>query len=172
MPSTSVSRGPTPRKPAVGGFFWALGVIALDQASKYLVVERMRLDALGTIHVLPLIDFKMAWNSGVNFGLLSGGGAPFVPLLLLTLAMVLGAALLFAASNASTLFRAAGLGIAAGGAFGNAIDRLRHGAVADFLNVSCCGFHNPWSFNVADIAIFFGFGMLLWPDPTKRRAVS
>ena len=47
-------------------------------------------------------------------------------------------------------------GLVIGGAVGNVIDRIVYGAVADFLNMSCCGFENPWSFNVADIAIFVG----------------
>ena len=36
------------------------------------------------------------------------------------------------------------------------IDRIAYGAVADFLNMSCCGIENPYAFNVADIAIFVG----------------
>jgi len=56
----------------------------------------------------------------------------------------------------------ASAGLLIGGALGNAIDRLVWGAVADFLNVSCCGFTNPWAFNIADIAIFVGaFGLIL-----------
>jgi len=47
-------------------------------------------------------------------------------------------------------------GLLVGGALGNALDRLHWGAVADFLNMSCCGIDNPFSFNVADIAIFVG----------------
>ena len=47
-------------------------------------------------------------------------------------------------------------GFLVGGAAGNAIDRFFHGAVVDFLNVSCCGISNPFAFNVADIFIFFG----------------
>ena len=39
---------------------------------------------------------------------------------------------------------------------GNVVDRLIYGAVADFLNMSCCGIENPYAFNVADIAIFAG----------------
>ena len=53
-------------------------------------------------------------------------------------------------------------GILIGGALGNGIDRVVWGAVADFLNVTCCGLVNPWAFNVADIAIFVGaFGLIL-----------
>ena len=49
-----------------------------------------------------------------------------------------------------------------GGALGNALDRIIFGAVADFLNMSCCGFRNPFSFNVADISIFMGAFALLF----------
>lgn len=45
---------------------------------------------------------------------------------------------------------------------GNVIDRVAYGAVADFLNMSCCGIENPFSFNVADVAIFLGaIGLVL-----------
>jgi len=47
-------------------------------------------------------------------------------------------------------------GLLVGGALGNVIDRILYGAVADFLNMSCCGIENPYAFNVADIAIFLG----------------
>jgi signal peptidase II len=52
-------------------------------------------------------------------------------------------------------------GLLVGGAIGNVIDRIRFGAVADFLNMSCCGFTNPYAFNVADISIFVGAGLLI-----------
>jgi signal peptidase II len=65
------------------------------------------------------------------------------------------------------MLSAIALGLAAGGATGNVIDRLNWGAVADFLNVSCCGIRNPWSFNVADIAVFGGFALLLLQPGAK-----
>jgi len=48
-----------------------------------------------------------------------------------------------------------------GGALGNAWDRVVYGAVADYLNVSCCGIVNPYSFNVADVWIFGGAAFLV-----------
>ena len=54
-------------------------------------------------------------------------------------------------------------GILIGGALGNVIDRLIYGAVADFLNMSCCGIANPYAFNIADVAIFAGaIALVLW----------
>ena len=62
-----------------------------------------------------------------------------------------------------------------GGALGNVVDRIAYGAVADFLNMSCCGFENPYAFNVADIAIFSGaIGLVLFSkeDGAKPRKSS
>ena len=51
------------------------------------------------------------------------------------------------------------------------IDRLIYGAVADFLNMSCCGLNNPYAFNLADIAVFVGaFGMVVFSADDKKAA--
>jgi signal peptidase II len=62
-------------------------------------------------------------------------------------------------------------GLLVGGALGNVIDRIVYGAVADFLNMSCCGIENPYAFNVADISIFLGaVGLVLFAgNPPKAR---
>jgi len=141
----------------------AVAVIALDQMSKYLVVVAMDLRHRDIIDVFPGLSFRMAWNTGVNFGVLSGGGDATRWILGIGTSII-ALALIAGSLRCKRMLSAIGLGIAAGGAIGNAIDRLNWGAVADFLNVSCCGIDNPWSFNVADIAIFVGFGMLLLPS--------
>ena len=49
------------------------------------------------------------------------------------------------------------------------IDRILYGSVADFLNITCCGLHNPFAFNVADIAIFAGLlGLMLFASDYKK----
>ena len=61
-------------------------------------------------------------------------------------------------------------GFLIGGALGNVIDRLLYGAVADFLNMSCCGFNNPYAFNVADVAIFIGaIGIAFADSGTEKK---
>lgn len=141
----------------------ALAIIALDQLTKYLVVVAMNLRETGEIAVFPGLTFRMAWNTGVNFGILSGDPG-LTRWLLAAFAIVIAGMLILASRNSRRLLTVLGLGIAAGGALGNVIDRFTWGAVADFLNVTCCGVRNPWSFNVADIAIFVGFGLLLLPS--------
>ena len=61
-------------------------------------------------------------------------------------------------------------GMLIGGAAGNVLDRIVYGAVADFLNMAVPGFRNPYSFNVADIAIFAGaIGLVIFTGREKTR---
>ena len=143
----------------------ALPVFLLDQVTKWLVVEWADLKTVGAIDVLsPYLNFRMAWNRGVNFGLLNLGdeGGQYV---LVVLSLVLVAALLIWLRGTVYWRTSLAAGLVVGGALGNVIDRLQYGAVADFLNMSCCGLNNPFSFNVADIAIFVGVvGLILFGD--------
>ena len=60
-------------------------------------------------------------------------------------------------------------GLVIGGALGNSLDRIFYGGVADFLNMTCCGIRNPYSFNVADIAIFVGlFGLIIFSTDEQK----
>ncbi|WP_118135409.1 signal peptidase II [Oceanicella sp. SM1341] len=139
----------------------ALPVFLVDQLSKYLVVVGMNLDAVGRIEVAPpYLVFQMAWNRGVNFGLMSNDSA-LGPWLLVALSVAVSVALAVWSRRMRGWLLPAGVGLVIGGALGNAIDRVLWGAVADFINTSCCGFTSPWSFNVADIAIFAGAGVLI-----------
>lgn len=140
----------------------ALLVFALDQASKWAVIYLLDLPNVGQIEVWPpFLVLQMGWNTGINFGLLSGQDARWL-LVGLAVAIVVGVLLWLRRRPQSPLVRL-GAGVLIGGALGNVIDRLIYGAVADFLNMSCCGIQNPYVFNLADVAIFAGAGvMILW----------
>ncbi|QDL93647.1 signal peptidase II [Paroceanicella profunda] len=139
----------------------ALPVFALDQLSKYAVVVGLNLDAVGRVEVAPpYLVFQMAWNRGVNFGLLSNDST-LGPWLLVALSVAVSVALALWSRRMRGWTLPAAVGLVIGGALGNAIDRVLWGAVADFINMSCCGFTSPWSFNVADIAIFAGAAALI-----------
>lgn len=142
-------------------------IIAADQLTKWLVVQQMNLKDLKAIDFIPFLNFRMAWNDGVNFGLLSAD-TETGRWLLIAVTGAISCVLIAAALWSRRPLSAIGLGIAAGGAIGNLIDRVIYGAVADFINMSGFGIRNPWSFNVADIAIFVGFGLLLWPAPKPK----
>ena len=153
--------------------YWtALVVFVADQVSKYWVVHVLNLDRVRAIDVFPpYLNFRMAWNEGINFGLFAGSG-DIMRWILIALALVISAWIIrwMRRDRPGRLVQISA-GLVVGGAIGNVIDRVIYGAVADFLNMSCCGFENPWSFNVADIAIFVGaFGLILLAgDPPKDR---
>lgn len=155
----------------------AVLILILDQVSKYLVVHVMGLDRVGAIDVLPpWINFRMAWNQGVNFGLLSGDAA-WTRWALVALALAIaGWVWVWIAREPHRARVTASAGLLVGGALGNVIDRVAYGAVADFLNMSLPGWANPYSFNVADIAIFLGAaGLALFTggetaDPSAAKA--
>ncbi|MGB2200045.1 MAG: signal peptidase II [Pseudooceanicola atlanticus] len=143
--------------------FWAgFWTFLLDQATKYLVVHWMGLAEKGMIDVIPpYLQLRMAWNTGVNFGLFAQETS-IARWFLIGLALVISVGVLIWVSKERP--RRAGLiaaGLLVGGALGNVVDRVLYGAVADFLNMSCCGFVNPYAFNVADIAIFAGAAALI-----------
>ncbi|MBY5324370.1 signal peptidase II [Rhizobium leguminosarum] len=137
----------------------ALIAIGLDQISKFVVVQWLDLVSLQVIPVVPpYLVFVMAWNEGVNFGMLSQYGSRWA---LVAFSLAVSLALVAWARNSRGRTMPVALGFVAGGALGNALDRIIYGAVADFLNTSCCGISNPYSFNVADIFVFLGVGMIL-----------
>jgi signal peptidase II len=107
----------------------------------------------------PVLNLTMAWNQGINFGLFDMGSAG--RWVLVAVAMAIVAALGVWLRRARGRVEVLGAGAIIGGALGNVWDRIEYGAVADFLNVSCCGIRNPFAFNVADAAIFGGVLALL-----------
>ena len=131
-------------------------IFALDRLSKVWIVEWLDLENRLAIDVLPpFLNFRMAWNTGINFGI-AGGGDEWMRWVLIGLSVAISAALLWWVLRRNERTLALGAGAVIGGALGNAWDRFEYGAVADFLNMSCCGINNPFSFNIADIAIFAG----------------
>lgn len=150
----------------------ALGVFVLDQSSKYAVIHAMELHRRLAIDVWPpFLNFRMAWNQGVNFGLFSGEDAATKWILIAVSLAISGWVWMWSRKEAHSLYVQVSAGLMIGGALGNVLDRLLYGAVADFLNMSCCGFSNPFSFNVADISIFAGaLGLALFSGrPAQKR---
>lgn len=143
--------------------------LVLDQLVKLVVVVWLDLARLGSLEVWPpFLNLRMAWNRGINFGLL-GSGPDWGRWLLVAVAVAISVALAVWLRRAPRPLTRILAGLVIGGALGNAIDRVVHGAVADFLNMSCCGIDNPFSFNVADVAIFVGVaGLILLPDRPRR----
>jgi signal peptidase II len=154
---------PKPLGPTHAGliaYVIAVAVVGLDQLSKAWILGAYDLPAKGSVQILPLFRLSMVWNRGVSFGMMTAHNA-FGRWLLVGFALVVIVALAVWARRMERLLTAVAVGLVMGGAAGNnVIDRVRFGAVADFLDVSQIGFF-PWVFNVADSAITVGVALLL-----------
>ena len=141
---------------------WAYGLavltIVLDQLSKWWVLYVFDLPAKGSVQVGGPFSLTMVWNKGVSFGLLRAE-QDFTRWALVVFSLVVAAFLAVWARKIEKPLLAIAVGLVMGGAIGNAIDRARFGAVADFLDFKALYF--PWVFNVADSAITVGVILLL-----------
>jgi signal peptidase II len=151
---------------------WALVlvpvVILADQVTKWLILSEPRFNALacldspntcGTIPMPGPIDFSMLWNRGMSYGFLQSEGIMRWVLSAVMLVIALGFLVWLLRAEGRLLKLS--LALVVGGAFGNLIDRVRFGAVVDFINANDLFF--PWVFNVADAAISVG-AVLLFVD--------
>ena len=143
--------------------------LSLDQLSKWFVVFYLELQQKLFLNLNnQFINFYMAWNKGINFGLFEGDSV-FQAYGLTAISIVISIIFLVWLRNASSFFIHILAALVIGGALGNAIDRLLYGAVADFINITCCGFRNPYSFNLADVFIFIGLiGLLVFKFDEKQ----
>ena len=143
--------------------------LALDQVSKWFVVFYLELEQKLYLNLNnQFMNFYMAWNKGINFGLFEGDST--VQAYILTgISIAISTVFFIWLRNSTSLLIQTLASLIIGGALGNAIDRLLYGAVADFINVTCCGITNPYSFNLADVFIFIGLiGLLIFKYDEKH----
>ena len=143
-------------------------VIALDQTVKYWVLKVLRLPDIGSVQVAGPLHWTMVWNPGVSFGFLRADTG-IVRWALAAFSIIVAVVLAGWVRKAARPLFALALGLVIGGAVGNVIDRIRFGAVVDFVDVTKLGFF-PWVFNVADAAISVGIGCLLLDMLLQDRA--
>jgi signal peptidase II len=139
-------------------FVLAALIVIADQAVKYWILRVLQLQEGQTIAILGPLHLTGVRNSGVSFGFLA---AQHDLVRWVLVAFSIGVSIMLATWVRKTerpLFSIA-VGLVMGGAIGNVIDRIRFGAVADFIDVSRIYF--PWIFNVADSAITVGVCFLL-----------
>jgi signal peptidase II len=141
------------------GMLWALaiGALALDQFTKYLVEHHT---ALGSIHeVIPgLLNIMHTSNTGVAFGIFADSANPWrAPLLIgSSVAVIVLLVWLLATGRAGARLGEWGVALILGGAVGNVFDRLARRSVTDFIDVHLGNYYHWYTFNVADSAIVIG----------------
>ncbi|MEO0881407.1 MAG: signal peptidase II [Pseudomonadota bacterium] len=143
-------------------------ILVLDQITKLMILDTPALNGLncldrtepcGRLDFSPIFDLSMVWNRGMSFGALQSEGVMRWVLVVMTIVIAAGFAVwIFRAVNALTVFA---LCLVVAGAIGNVIDRVRFGAVVDFIDVTSWLPIFPWIFNVADSAITVGAILLL-----------
>lgn len=150
------------------GLAAAAVVLVADQASKAWILYGLDLPSLGSVEILPVLNFTFVRNTGVTFGLLGGLGVAGAWLLAL-IAVAVVVALFIWLRRAEDRPVAAALGAIAGGAIGNVMDRLRFGWVVDFLHAHAFGV-SWYVFNVADAAIVCGVAVLVLDSLRRKQA--
>ena len=163
------------RGPLTGfGLAVALVACALDQASKLYLVHGVGLEANGPIRVAPFLDFIFVRNTGISYGLFQSPGVLGQSVLLAIKVAAVIALWIWLARTTDRLI-ALSLGLIVGGALGNAIDRVLHGFVVDFVyfHLATATWRFDWYvFNLADVAIVAGVIGLLYDSLTAGRAVK
>jgi signal peptidase II len=150
------------------GLVTAVLVAALDQLSKAAVLTYFSGRALGDYQIVTsFFNFVLTYNRGISFGLFNGG-AGLNALVFSLAAAAIVALLMFWLSRVESPFLAVAIGLIIGGAVGNVIDRIRLGAVVDFLDFHVGSLHWP-AFNVADSAICIGVAAMLLDGLLLRR---
>ncbi len=146
-------------KTAVGWYGLAGVVIVLDQLSKWLVLSTIRFGE--TIYVAPFWNWVLTYNPGAAFSFLAdqpGWQRWFFTVLALTVSAWIAFELKKHPEQKRMAFA---LALIMGGALGNVIDRIRFGAVVDFIQWHVAGYYWP-AFNIADSAITVGAVFLVF----------
>lgn len=152
------------------GLLLASLVLALDQGSKWYLLNIVEIARRGRIAVLPFFDLVMVWNHGISFGMFSNPEQSQA-LFLILMALGIVAVLLHWLTESAGRFASLAIGLILGGALGNVIDRAVYGAVADFFYFRLGSFYWP-AFNVADAAICVGVALLCAESMLSRKSTS
>ncbi len=147
----------------------SLAVIVADQLTKLAVLREFALHE--SVPVTSFFNLVLVYNRGAAFSFLaSAAGWQRELFIAIAVAASVWVVYLLRKHAQERLF-AFGLSLILGGAIGNLVDRLLHGAVVDFLDFHLYGYHWP-AFNVADSAITCGAALLVWDSLRPRKAPS
>lgn len=155
------------------GLTTAFITLGFDQWVKWNLVPWLSMMG-GRVEMSSWFNLALVWNPGISFGMF-GEHPEISRIVFAVLTTVISSILLIWLTRIRCGRMATALGLVIGGAIGNLIDRLRWGAVADFLDFHMMGYHWP-AFNIADSAIVVGVGVLIWhtlkEDGEKKKQSS
>jgi len=129
-------------------------VLLIDFLSKNKIISIFKDGIVEKIYVNEYLDFILVFNTGISYGLFSGGG-DFQKWILISLSILIIIFLLSLIRNESTILSKLSISFIIGGALGNVLDRLTYGAVVDFISLHAKGF-SWYIFNIADMFIVLG----------------
>ena len=132
----------------------AVSVLLIDFLSKNKIISIFKDGIVEKIYVNEYLDFILVFNTGISYGLFSGGG-DFQKWTLILLSILIIIFLLSLIRNESTILSKLSISFIIGGALGNVLDRFTYGAVVDFISLHAKGF-SWYIFNIADMFIVLG----------------
>jgi signal peptidase II len=137
---------------AGSGFFdWFL----TQKKIEFFINER---ETFKTVALTPFLNFVMVWNQGISFGMLDTN-SPHMPMVFISISVMASLLMMIWIALSTQGISAFSLMLIAGGALANVMDRVRFGAVADFIDVHAGEYHWP-AFNLADSCIVLGAGIM------------
>jgi len=150
---------------------WVAAILALviDQLFKWWMLGPFQIARRGVVEITSFFDLVLVWNRGVSYGWFTQSDDQG-RWLLIGVSLVVVAVMVGWLANSRRQFANLALGLIIGGALGNVIDRVVHGAVADFFSFHAYGY-SWYVFNLADVAIVVGVGLLIidtWREGRHR----
>jgi signal peptidase II len=139
------------------GIGLAVLIVIADQLTKFWIYQMLVVEGPRAIEIASFFNLVTVWNYGVSFGMFSGSALG--AWIFIAIASAISIALAVWLLRTDNRLITASLGLILGGALGNVVDRIRFGAVFDFLDFHVAGWHWP-AFNVADAAIVVGVAVL------------
>tara|TARA_B100000686_G_C16049234_1_gene599113 strand:- start:62 stop:544 length:483 start_codon:yes stop_codon:yes gene_type:complete len=134
--------------------------IGLDQISKFFAFKILFLQNQ-IIYVNHFLSMRPVWNNGISFGMFQDSGENG-KILFTSIAVLISIWLIWSAIKLPKVSSMSYI-LIAGGALGNAVDRMVHGKVIDFIDLHYLDWHWP-TFNIADSFIFIGVVVFLYNE--------
>ncbi len=152
------------------GLVFAAFIFGLDQAHKWWLLGPFDIASRQPVTLIPGFDLVLVWNRGISYGWFASHDAA-ARWLLVSIAVAVSAMLWRWVSRTPRPVTATALGLIIGGALSNALDRAVHGAVVDMFHFYV-GTFDWYVFNLADVAIVAGVGLLLYESFAEGRQKS